>query len=50
LNLDTQTGSLRPLNEAQIWNLDRSADDPVLAEQLRGTIASRFPDLVRTDS
>ena len=47
LDLDTQKGSLSPLNEAQIWNLDRSAENPALAEQLRATIASRFPEMVR---
>ncbi len=46
-DIDTQKGSLKPLNEAQIWNLDRSAENPALAEQLRATIASRFPEIVR---
>jgi arylsulfatase A-like enzyme len=47
LNIDTQQGSLKPLNDAQIWNLDRSAENPGLAEQLRATIAARFPEVVR---
>jgi arylsulfatase A-like enzyme len=47
LDIDTQKGSLKPLNEAQIWNLDRSGENPALAEQLRATIATRFPDMVR---
>ena len=38
LNIDTQTGLLRPINEAQFWNLDRSADNPALAKQLRAMI------------
>ena len=45
--LDTQKGALRPLNEAQIWDVDRSAENPSRARQLRAAIASRFPDLVR---
>jgi arylsulfatase A-like enzyme len=45
LDLDTQKGSLRPLNEAQIWDLDRSAENPALAGQLRAAIYTRFPDL-----
>ena len=47
LDLDTQKGSLRPLHEAQIWNLDRSAENPALAEALRAAIYSRFPDVVQ---
>ena len=47
LDLDTQKGSLRPLDEAQIWNLDRSAENPALAEQLRAAIYARFPELVQ---
>jgi membrane-anchored protein YejM (alkaline phosphatase superfamily) len=47
LDLDTQKGSLRPLKEAQIWNLDRTADNPVLAKALRTAIYSRFPELVQ---
>ena len=47
LDLDTQKGALKPLKEAQIWNLDRSAENPALAEQLRAAIYSRFPELVQ---
>jgi len=47
LDLDTQKGSLRPLKEAHIWNLDRTAENPALAETLRGMIYSRFPALVK---
>ena len=46
LNLDNQKGALRPLNEAQIWNLDRSSENPELAAALRAVIHSRFPDMV----
>jgi arylsulfatase A-like enzyme len=47
LDLATQKGMLRPLNEAQNRDLDRSADNPALAETLRAAIYSRFPDLPR---
>src|SRR5206468_652130 len=47
LDLDTQKGWLRPLNEAQFWNLDRSAENPARAEALRAAIYSRFPNLPR---
>ena len=47
LNLETHKGALRPLNEAQIWNLDRTAENPVLAEALRAAIFSRCPVLVQ---
>ena len=44
--LDSQKGELRPLNEAQIWNLDRSAEFPAQTAALRAALHSRFPDLV----
>lgn len=47
--LDTQKGELRPLNEAHIWNLDRSAENPARASALRAALHSRFPDAVRLD-
>ena len=47
LDLETQKGSLRPLKEAHIWNLDRTAENPALAEALREAIYSRFPDLMQ---
>jgi arylsulfatase A-like enzyme len=50
LDIDTQKGSLRPLNQAQIWNLDHSAENPALAEQLRAAILARFPELVQKTS
>ena len=40
--LDTNKGELRPLNEARIWNLDRSADHPERAAQ----IALGFQDMI----
>lgn len=45
LDLDAQKGSLRPLQEAQIWNLDRSTDNPAKAAELLGAIYARFPEL-----
>lgn len=44
--LDSQKGVLRPLKEAQIWNLDRSTEFPAQAAALRAAPHSRFPDLV----
>jgi arylsulfatase A-like enzyme len=45
--LGTQKGALRPLNQAQIWNLDCSAEHPERAKALRTAIDSRFPDVVQ---
>jgi hypothetical protein len=45
--LDTQKGELRPLNEAQVWNLDRSSENPARAVALRSALHTRFPDLVQ---
>jgi arylsulfatase A-like enzyme len=45
--LDTQKGELRPLSEAQIWNLDRSAENPARAQALRGALHTRFPELIQ---
>ena len=47
LDLVSQKGLLRPLNEAQIPYLDRSEENPGLARALRAAIYSRFPDLPR---
>jgi len=47
LNLATLKGMFRPLNEAQIQFLDRSAENPALVQELRAAIYSRFPDLPR---
>jgi arylsulfatase A-like enzyme len=45
LDLETDKGTLRPLKEAQIWDLDRSAEEPKRAEALRAAIYARFPEL-----
>jgi arylsulfatase A-like enzyme len=47
LDLDTGKGILRGLSEAQSWDLDRSAENPALAQTLRDAIYARFPDLPR---
>jgi hypothetical protein len=47
LDIDSGKGILRGLAEAQSWNLDRSAEDPALAQALREAIYARFPDLPR---
>ena len=44
--LDAQKGELRPLTEAQIWNLDRSAENPAKVKALRAALHKRFPELV----
>ena len=46
-DLDSQKGALRPLQEAHIWNLDRSAENPAQAAALRDAIFSRFPELMQ---
>lgn len=46
MNLHSQKSQLRALNEAEIWNLDRTTDNPALAAQLHATLYSRFPDFV----
>ena len=50
LDLDTQKGALRPLDQAHIWNVDRSADNPALAESLRAAIREKFSDLAQVPS
>lgn len=47
VELESQKGKLRPLSEAQIWDLDRSAENPERAKALRAAIHSRFPDLIQ---
>ncbi len=44
--LDTKKGLLRPLNQAQIWDLDKTPEDPARAESLRAAIHAKFPDVV----
>jgi arylsulfatase A-like enzyme len=46
VDLTSQSGLLRPLDQAQIWNLDRSGDHLTKVEALRAALHSRFPDLV----
>jgi arylsulfatase A-like enzyme len=50
LDIATQKGELRPLDQAQVWNLDRTAENPARAEALRQAIYSRFPYLRRKPS
>jgi hypothetical protein len=47
VDLETQKGALRPLSEAHFWNLDKTADNPARAQELRSAIHKRFPDLVK---
>jgi arylsulfatase A-like enzyme len=44
LDLDTNKGRLRRLTEAHIWDLDRSAEEPKRAEELRAAIYAQFPE------
>jgi arylsulfatase A-like enzyme len=44
--LDTKKGELRPLDRAEVWNLNRSTDNPARADSLRAAIRNRFPDLL----
>ena len=50
LNLATGKGILRSLAEAHLADLDRSAENPALAQSLREAIYARFPDLPRKRS
>jgi len=43
LDLGTGKGVLRPINEAQVWDVDRSAEQPAEVEKLRAAIYARFP-------
>jgi arylsulfatase A-like enzyme len=47
VDLATQKGALRPLGEAHFWNLDKTAENPARARELRAAIHERFPDLVK---
>jgi hypothetical protein len=44
--LDTGKGELRPLNEAHVWNVDRSAEEPERAKALHAALHARFPAIV----
>ena len=41
VDLATQAGALRPLSEAHFWNLDKTAENPVRARELRAAIHAR---------
>jgi hypothetical protein len=45
--LDSQKGVLGQLNEAQIWNLDRSAENSAKAQALRAAIHARFLRIIQ---
>ena len=47
VDLASQKGALRPLNEAHIWNLDKTSENPTEAAKLRAAIHGRFPELVQ---
>lgn len=48
--LSSGQGVLRPLSEAQDWQVDRSADHPEKAMELRQAINSKFPGLLQTSA
>ena len=48
--LSSQQGVLRPLSESQSWTVDRSADHPDKAMELRQAINSKFPGLLQTSA
>jgi arylsulfatase A-like enzyme len=48
--LNSQHGVLRPLSEAQNWQIDRSAEHPEQATALRAAINSRFPGVIQTSA
>jgi arylsulfatase A-like enzyme len=47
LDLDAKKGALRPLSEAQIWDIDSTAENPAKAAELLAAIYARFPELRR---
>ncbi len=47
--LANQSGGLRPLQDAQYWTIDYSAEHPEQARTLRDALTSKFPDLVTKD-
>src|SRR5881628_3593997 len=44
--LDSQKSVLRPLNQAQNWKVDVSAENPAKAAALRAALHSKFPKIV----
>ena len=47
LDLNAKKGALRPLSEAQNWDIDRTAENPAKAAELLAAIYARFPGLKR---
>lgn len=45
--LNSQTGVLRPLKEAHLWNIDRSSDEPARAASLSAAVYSKFPEILQ---
>ena len=43
--LPTNEAALRPLDQAEFWNLDQSFQDPQRAQAMRAAIYARFPEL-----
>jgi arylsulfatase A-like enzyme len=48
--LSSGQGVLRPLNQAQNWQIDRSADHPEKAMKLRQAIESKFPGMLQASA
>ncbi len=46
--LNEELGVLRPLDQAQFWNVDQSFQNPARAQALRAAIYARFPELEQT--
>jgi hypothetical protein len=47
LDIGTGEGTLRNIAEPYVWNIDRLAEEPEVARELRAALYSRFPDLPR---
>jgi arylsulfatase A-like enzyme len=47
VDLGTGDATLRNIAEPLVWNIDRSAEEPEVARELRDELYSRFPDLPR---
>jgi arylsulfatase A-like enzyme len=47
LDLGTGEATLRNIAEPLVWNIDRLAEEPEVARELRDALYSRFPDLPR---
>lgn len=47
LDLGTGEGTVRNIAEPLVWNIDRSAEEPEVARELRDALYSRFPELPR---